>query len=213
MSASKRLEKEKEMRRKIILNSARKLFQNSGFDVTTMSAISKDAEFTCKTIYNYFANKEDLFFATIYLDYQLLFEMMKKTASTGITGYEKIVHVISSYEEFSKHNTTFISNTIRANEMSNNISLQNALPYQIIYMELYKEIFNYIATLFSKAQEDGSIRTDLDASKLAISTILTVTGFLNMQELTSERFNSRFSFTENEIIDFTISRLLDNLKG
>lgn len=213
MSGADRQEREKIERKNLILASARKLFQNFGFEATTMNAISKDAEFTCKTIYNYFASKEDLFFATIYLDYQSLFETMKASAFSEITGFEKIECAILTYQEFSKLNKTFISNTIRANEMSNNVSIENASPYQIVYMNLYKEMFNYIATLFFTAQEDASIQSDLDATKLAISTILTVTGFLNMQELTSERFNSRFGLSENEIINFTISRLLANLKG
>lgn len=213
MSAADRQEKEKSARKKIILASARKLFQNFGFAMTTMNAISKESEYTCKTIYNYFSSKEDLFFATIYLDYYSLFDTMKANQSTETTGFKKIERVVLTYQQFSELNKTFISNTVKANELSNNIRLEEATPYQIKYMNLYKEIFNFIATLFYLAQEDASIRTDLDATKLAISTIITVTGFLNMQELTSERFNSRFGLSENEITDFTISRLLENLKS
>lgn len=212
MSGNKRIEKEKEMRKDIILASAGKLFHSLGFDETTMNSISREAEFTCKTIYRYFVSKEDLFFATVYFDYHSLFEMMKENSSTGITGYAKIEQVISTYEQFTKYNKTFISNTIKANELSNNISPQDVTPYQKEYMNLYKEIFSFIAKLFFLAQKDSTIRSDYDASELAISTILTVTGFLNMQELTSKRFNSRFSYSENEIIDFTISRILENLK-
>lgn len=211
MSGADRVKREKTERRRIILSCALDQFRELGYEKTTMNSISKRSEYTCRTIYRYFQNKEDLFFAAVLDDYQRLSASIKEKVSDEKTGYAKIEQTMKAYQSFAAEHKYFIPFTIKANELSNNMDTEKAAPYQKKYMELYQEIFHDIAVLFQQGQKDGSIRTDVDAVSLAVSTILEVTGFLNMQELTSERFNSRFGISEKQIIEFTFTRILENL--
>jgi TetR/AcrR family transcriptional regulator, repressor of fatR-cypB operon len=56
-----RKERERQLRRKAILEAARKVFARDGYSNATMSQIAGVAEFGMATIYQYFPNKQGLF--------------------------------------------------------------------------------------------------------------------------------------------------------
>jgi AcrR family transcriptional regulator len=60
-----RKEREKRARQQDILKAARELFATKGFRDTTLDEIAHQAEFGKGTLYNYFANKEEIFHAII----------------------------------------------------------------------------------------------------------------------------------------------------
>ena len=60
-----RKEREKRARQQDILKAARELFVTKGFRDTTLDEIAHHAEFGKGTLYNYFANKEEIFHAII----------------------------------------------------------------------------------------------------------------------------------------------------
>lgn len=57
-----RKEREFQARRKAILESATRLFARNGYHGTTMNEIAKEAEFSTGSLYNFFQNKEELYF-------------------------------------------------------------------------------------------------------------------------------------------------------
>jgi AcrR family transcriptional regulator len=62
VSVLSRKEREKKARQQEILLAARVLFAEKGFHDTTLEEIAHKAEFAKGTIYNYFANKDELFY-------------------------------------------------------------------------------------------------------------------------------------------------------
>jgi TetR/AcrR family transcriptional regulator, repressor of fatR-cypB operon len=60
-----RKEREKRARQHEILKAARELFVTKGFRETTLDEIAHQAEFGKGTLYNYFANKEEIFRAIV----------------------------------------------------------------------------------------------------------------------------------------------------
>lgn len=212
MQPQSRQENEKMIREQTILSCAKELFYTLGFEQTTMNSISEKSEYTARTIYRYFTNKEDLFYAVLCNDYQNLFDAICEKSSHEDTGYKKISCIFQVYKEFSVNNTKFVVFTIRANEMINNSKQEGMVPYQQKYIDLNKLLFNHLITMYQEAQNDGSIRTDLDAVQLAVSSILTITGYLNMLLATGDDFTKRYNLSESEMIDFTFMRLLEILK-
>ncbi|NMM81538.1 TetR family transcriptional regulator [Acidovorax sp. SRB_14] len=55
-----------ETRRQAILEAAAEVFQETGFERTTMSAICDHLGYSKATLYNYFASKEELFSAVVF---------------------------------------------------------------------------------------------------------------------------------------------------
>lgn len=60
-----RKEREKQLRQREILSSARELFLQKGYHNTTLEEIAQHAEFGKGTIYNYFSSKEELFYGIL----------------------------------------------------------------------------------------------------------------------------------------------------
>ena len=58
---SDRQEKEREIRKDQILESALKVFKINGIEGTTMDEIAKHADFGKATLYYYFSSKEEIF--------------------------------------------------------------------------------------------------------------------------------------------------------
>ncbi|MBE2280525.1 MAG: TetR/AcrR family transcriptional regulator [Ignavibacteriaceae bacterium] len=60
-----RKERERAFRRQEIMNAAKPLFASKGFNQTTLEEIAESAEFGKGTLYNYFENKEEIYFSVI----------------------------------------------------------------------------------------------------------------------------------------------------
>jgi AcrR family transcriptional regulator len=63
MGISERKEREREDLRKSILNAAREVFLEKGFDQTSIRSIAQRIEYSPTTIYLYFKDKNDIFYA------------------------------------------------------------------------------------------------------------------------------------------------------
>jgi len=55
-------ERKKEQTRQLIADTAWRLFADRGFDRVTVAEVARQAEVATATVFNYFPNKEDLFF-------------------------------------------------------------------------------------------------------------------------------------------------------
>ncbi len=64
-STSKRKEREKEARREAILNAAARVFSRKSYHEATLDEIAAEAELAKGTLYNYYKDKQDIFFSLI----------------------------------------------------------------------------------------------------------------------------------------------------
>jgi AcrR family transcriptional regulator len=102
MSLIARSELEKEKRRNDILNAAETLFFSNGYENVSMKDISKEVKFSRSTIYLYFENKEELFFAIVLRGIRILNPMIKEEVNKAKTGFTKLISFRNAYHEFSK---------------------------------------------------------------------------------------------------------------
>ena len=73
MSLIARKELEKEQRRNDILNAAEKLFFSKGYENVSLKDIAKEVKLGRSTLYLYFENKEELFFAVVLRGTRILY--------------------------------------------------------------------------------------------------------------------------------------------
>ncbi|HET58175.1 MAG TPA: TetR/AcrR family transcriptional regulator [Deltaproteobacteria bacterium] len=102
MGSHERRRREKEFRRKQILDAARKLLFQKGINATTVNQIAHNAELSVGTLYLYFKNKEDIYAALQEEGLDILHKMIKKAASGTDDPQKKLENIALAYLEFSR---------------------------------------------------------------------------------------------------------------
>jgi TetR/AcrR family transcriptional regulator len=100
-----RKEREYQIRRGEILQAAAKLFGTKGYHATTMNEIAKEAEFSTGSLYNFFNNKEELYFSLLYEKVEELegfLKGVKEMSGTARARFERMVEIILDYFEKEK---------------------------------------------------------------------------------------------------------------
>jgi len=198
-------------REESIVSKAEELFCKHGFEKVSMDNLAKECEFTKRTIYRYFTCKEDLFFAVALRGYKRLFDMIKIESPKGNTGLEKIrLSYYVYYDYFCKSpevvQLTNMCGVIKSNSEGMDI------PYREKFTDLDKYLFEELIKMFHEGKTDGSIRSDLEISTLAFSSIFVATSFFQMLSLSGNTYTNYFNLDKKEFIKFTIEMLLDSLK-
>ena len=79
---------------KPLVDVARQLIAKNGIDDTTMNDIAVASKKGRRTLYTYFKSKEDIYFAVIESELDMLIEIMHKVASKDISPDDKILELI-----------------------------------------------------------------------------------------------------------------------
>ncbi|GKX65302.1 TetR/AcrR family transcriptional regulator [Inconstantimicrobium mannanitabidum] len=199
-------------REDFIVSKAEDLFCTHGFDKVSMDTIAKECNFTKRTIYRYFSCKEDLFFAVALKGYEHFLDHIKKQMANGNTGFEKIRLAYYAYYDFyrNSHQLLQVMNTCA---IIKSTSADTELPYHKKLISFDKQVFEGLTTMFDEGKTDGSIRSDLEISQLALSSIFVTTGFFKLLSLSGNTYTTHFNLNGDEFIKFTIEMLLDSLKN
>lgn len=100
MSLADRKEREKEQRRRDIIDAAEKLFLTNKYEDVSMDDIARAVELSRPTIYLYFKNKESILFAVLLRGINKLNGMFKEGVSRAETGIDKIAATGAAFVEF-----------------------------------------------------------------------------------------------------------------
>lgn len=197
MPIKSRKEREKEQRRKDIIDAAEELFFEKGYDNVSMNDISKVVELSKATLYLYFENKEELFFAIVLRGTRILNAMIREAVTNVESGIEKVAAFRDAYHEFTKNYPDYVHiynyfqsgrfdmGNIVNREYAEEIS-KHANPYFILktsselsflspiseyakeIMSLRKERFNIMCSSIQNGIDDGTIRPDVDPIELSV---------------------------------------------
>lgn len=177
MSLVARSELEKEKRRRDILNAAEKLFFSKGYENVSLKDISKEVKFSRSTIYLYFENKEELFFAIVLRGIRIRNEMIKEKVTKENTGFKKLAAFRKTYDKFAKE----YSNYLQAYNylLSGRFDLANIEPaeYKIeafAHSKLYDEYKKRFEKLYIKKLEhsNGNVTPSILTPKFTVSEYL-----------------------------------------
>ncbi len=196
MPIKSRKEREKEQRRKDIINSAEKLFFDKGYDNVSMNDISKEVELSKATLYLYFENKEELFFAIVLRGTRILNAMIREAVEMADKGIDKVAAFRRAYYEFTNNYPDYVQiynyfqsgrfdmenivNREYAEEISKDARLYSILhnaDFQLLppvseyakeIMNLRRERFTIMSDSIRVGIHDDTIRSDVDPVEVAI---------------------------------------------
>lgn len=96
-----------------LVDVARQLFAKNGVEDTTMNDIALASKKGRRTLYTYFKSKEEIYWAVVESELEMLTEEMKKVSEKDISPDEKIIELIYSRLEAIKQ-VVYRNGTLRA---------------------------------------------------------------------------------------------------
>jgi TetR/AcrR family fatty acid metabolism transcriptional regulator len=145
----------KNIKRRSIIRAAIEVFNDKDFKTASISEIAKKAGVANGTIYQYFRNKEDLFFS-IPIEKTMEFKSQLELHLEGISGaFNKIRKFVWYYLHFFKTNP----------EYGRLLMLEIRVSKSFVETQTYdflKQAVGPILNILTEGQEEGVIRQDAD---------------------------------------------------
>jgi len=138
-----------------IMEGALKVFGKNGVDETTISAISKAANISDATLYEYFSSKEEILFSIPQLYTQREVDRLKEIARYVHCPKEKIRVIIQGYLEFYENNRLYTSVALLSLKGNRNFIKSDA--YRII-----REASRTIIDAYKEGVQKGVFREEID---------------------------------------------------
>lgn len=192
MSLAKWKKREREQRQNDIIDAARKLFADKGFEVS-LDEVAKEVGLGKSTLYLYFKNKESLYFAVVSRGTRIWAEMVKEEVKKGNTGLERLKLYGNANREFSNkypdyfrllYSPTSIKKTFDMDKMTSSEEFQEV-------KDLFKEIMSIGIDSIQKGIDEDEIRPDVDPVESAILLSVIYNGKVNMGDWAKEMLKSR----------------------
>ncbi len=202
-----RREKERQARRGEIVGAAERVFRRKGFARASMDEVAAEAQFTKRTVYMYFVNKEDLLFAAALEGSKRLFARQQAAMAEEDTGLAKIRRGALAYYEFSRD----FPDLFRLIEDARHIKPRaKAGPSRLEFVRYRTFMFEEYAKAIQAGLADGSIRRDLDPKRTVYAVVLVLTGFL--QALSDAAQSGTFELDPDAFARFTLDLVGDALR-
>ena len=211
MSTLERREKEKQQRRKLILDAAQTFFFSKHYDKITIEEIAEKSQLAKGTLYLYFKSKEALYSAVALRGAHLMNAMFKDAADKRQSGLEKTGAIGEAYYEFYKRHPQYFRMLMEAE------NLLVATTDDVNAAELMQESRESLKILLDAVVlgiKDGSIKPDLNPIQTSIfliqstrSMILLPPGFELILKRSNTEKDATFKFTLQ-----ALGRLLENIQ-
>ncbi len=154
-----RRERKKRATRDAIFNVAQKLFMEKGFENTSVEEITEQVDIAQSTFFNYFPRKEDILLEI----FQRKLPYLKKKCQAILQSDELIkakIHAIFSATASIAARNENITRAVMINNFSN-LSSKN---YDRVFFDGFR---NALSLVLEKGQEEGHVRQDVSAIRLA----------------------------------------------
>ncbi|MEW6187712.1 MAG: TetR/AcrR family transcriptional regulator [Thermodesulfobacteriota bacterium] len=185
----------------VILRSAEKVFAKKGFDRTKMTEIASLAGVGDGTVYEYFANKDILFFSIP----KIRFEQYRN----DLKGLFHPDTIISRLKQWIRHHF----NNLMADPDFLRIYVQNLFLnkgfYQSEAYEYFRQYFHFLETTFEEGKNKGIFRSEIQA-RVFRNMVLGTFCHMATRWLNNRRITEKDRMKEvNQIIDLLAESVLN----
>lgn len=202
-----RREKERQVRRAEIVEAAERIFRRKGFARASMDEVAAEAQFTKRTVYMYFVNKEDLLFAVALEASKRLFTRQQAILAEADKGLAKIRRAALAYYEFSRD----LPDLFRLIEDARHLKpRQKDGPGRAAFVRYRADMFGEYGKALRAGVSDGSIRSDIDLNLMVYAFVLILTGFF--QALSDAALSGAFEPDPDAFASLTLDLVTDALR-
>lgn len=176
MGITERKKREKEHRKKEILDAAETLFFSREYDDVPMDEIANIAELNKATLYLYFKNKEALFSAIVLRGIRILNTMYRECMETQVPGMTKVALLEETYYRFTRQHPDY-QRLIKYYGVER-FNTEN--PGFAGILEEFSMSRNFWQDAVREGIDDGTIRSDIDPLLVTIYLMITQMSILSL---------------------------------
>jgi AcrR family transcriptional regulator len=202
--------KEKQAHEKEILAAAERIFCLKGYEDASMDEIAKEAQFTKRTVYQYFENKDELYFAVVLKGFKKLFARITEANKKEKSGYDKLERSCRSYYQFYRENPDII----RLINYLGNVRQKTSAGgrYKNELTEFNNIMLREIGDVIEEGKADGSIQFGLDTDKTALCLSFFITGFYNQLSINAGSYTDFSPSDQEDACYYPIELVIKPLK-
>ncbi len=163
--SEQRKQQEINFRRKLIIDAAKVIFSDKGFENSTMEDIAYKAGYSKGSLYSYFNSKNEICFTIVNDYFSKIVDFIEIISQTSFTGLEKLIGIKEAFlrdyaenSEFCNIYETFKYHRTQCSEIEDEIKVNE------LYSSKIKKLF---ASIIQTGIEDGSIKNSVDVEKLS----------------------------------------------
>ncbi len=165
--------KDKELRRKAILDAAEKTIASRGLENTNFGEIAKRSKLSRALIYVYFPRREDLIHAVCERGLQMLLVRFEELVAKPATGLEHTIALGHAYHAFSQEEPLYFG--VLSEVDTYEIHTEDMNEIECAVSKCSQEVLSVVASSIQRGKEDGSIRKDIGDSMRTAATIWAFT--------------------------------------
>lgn len=187
----------KEVKRAFIIEVAKDLFFEKGYENTSIDEIAKSAKMSKSTLYTYIKSKEELFMHIHLQGMRRRFDILNEKMNIESTGSEKIYTIGKEYYHYFKENMGYFRLYMYED--------YNSLDQKKVGEELYSEFTNLLNSLIAIWKgalelgiQDQSIRSDIDVGYLDKYLAYTLRAILNVAFSPEKVIHIKDTFDEEQ---------------
>lgn len=178
MGISERRQREKEQRRKEILDAAERHFFSRNYEGVSMDDIAREAELNKATLYLYFESKEALYADVVLRGIAILQEKFTACMERPVTGIVKVALMGQAYYEFSQEHPEYL----RMIHFYGTEQFSKENPCTAEIGKGYGTCRLILRDAIQEGIKDGTIRDDLDPFLGSMYLMIAFMNTLSMEE-------------------------------
>lgn len=204
MGVKERKEREKEQRRALILDAARKVLIEKGYINSSILDISRMAEISVGTIYRYFKNKEEVFNVIHEGGIEILHDRIMEAIPKNGGPREQLISIGNSYFAFSEENKTLFET------FSYFLTFPDVIfdpDHRISQSTHGMKILNKVASIIEEGIRSGIFK-EVNAQKYSILIWSTLHGVLQVKKVCDLLYRE---YNFSEFYHYNLQYLIDSL--
>ena len=192
-----------------IMTAAEKLFSEKGYEQTTIEDISKESEYSRRTIYAYYESKDDILHCIIEKGLQALKTDIENAANdnAGFTdAYRAVCRAMRKYRREYPHSLGRLN---RSGDEEIGQAVKSAAVKNIL--RLGTEINETLEALIIRGQESGKVRKDIVPTLTVYVLWSSIDSLLALARTKGKFICAQNGMTEEKFLDYGFRQIVNSI--
>lgn len=197
------------MHRDNIITAAEQLFVENGFDKTTVDDISKQAQYSKRTVYIYFKSKEEIYSHVTLKGYSLLIQSLHISIDTNEDFIPRYFSMCNALATFYKEHSVYFSGIVTSQNKDFD-SLDDSEISKKIY-DAGNDLNHVIETFLKEGQDEGIILRNIDLKKTILFFWSSLISIIMLSNKKPVYIKNNTGTSADEFMEFGFKLLLNSI--